>query len=74
MNTARVPLSSTEINLLCSHFGVDANRVNYREILNLVEENSELKALVKDNAVLKAFGNTIKYGRQGMTHDEHLLC
>lgn len=74
MNTARVPLSSVEINLLCSHFGVDEQRVNYRAILDLVEENSELKALVKDNAVLKAFGDTIKYGKQGMTHDEHLIC
>ena len=74
MNTARVPLSSTEISLLCSHFGVDHLRVNYRNILDLVEENSELKALIKDNAVLKSFGTMIKYGKQGMNHDEHLAC
>jgi hypothetical protein len=72
---ARVPLSSTEFNILIENFGIqNGTRVNYRQLLDIVEENAELKVLVKENAVLRSFGNMVKYGKQPMTREENLLC
>jgi hypothetical protein len=60
---ARIPLSTNEYNLLNANFGVDDYRINYKQILDMVEENAELKALVKDNDVLRNLPSLIKYGK-----------
>lgn len=67
LNTAKLPLLESEFKFLCTHYGVDSQRLNYQQLLSDLDlsiehqSNPELSELIE--ICLKRLGNAIRSRR-----------